>query len=142
MKPSDEEQKSHVGDMLASAQKAAEYVRNVSFDEFWDNAEKRDAVAMRLVVLGEAARGVTPETAAAIPTVPFQKIAGMRNRIAHDYGQVNFRIVWQVAKQELPNVIQELEQYLSKQKAAQALAQKISQQPPPPKQGPSFRMGM
>jgi uncharacterized protein with HEPN domain len=45
--------------MLESARKALGYVQGVSYDEFWHNSEKRDAVAMRIAAIGEAARQVT-----------------------------------------------------------------------------------
>ena len=49
------DQQTYVQDMLESARQAADYVRGLSFDQFWDDHKTRDAVAMRLQVVGEAA---------------------------------------------------------------------------------------
>jgi uncharacterized protein with HEPN domain len=54
------------------------------------------------LVAGEAAGRLTPETCAAFPGVPFRKIAGMRNRLVHDYGNVDLEIVWETAQEHIP----------------------------------------
>ena len=66
----------------------------VSFDAFWHwRSPKRDAVSLRISVLGIAAHKIDKATEAALPPIPFKNIRGMRNRIAHDYGAVDFKIV-------------------------------------------------
>jgi uncharacterized protein with HEPN domain len=84
-------------DMLESAQAVRDYVAGFSFDRFWDDFKTRDAVAMRLIVLGEAARRIDAATAAKLPTIPLSDIRSTRNRIAHDYNRVDFRIVWDIS---------------------------------------------
>ena len=56
----------------------------VSFDEFWHNTEARDAVALRISILGEAACKIDKPTEAALPTIPVKSTRGMHNRIAPD----------------------------------------------------------
>ena len=90
------DQNAYLYDMMESAQAICHYMAGVTFDDFWDNGEKRDAVAMRIAAIGDAARNVTKATEAAIPAIPFNSIRGMRNRIAHDYGKVDFREAWKV----------------------------------------------
>ncbi len=89
----------------------------VTFEAFWHNNEKRDAVALRLSVLGESAHKIDPATEAALPSVPFKSIRGMRNRIAHDYGAVDFKIVWAVTQQEIEPLIGTLESYFKSRPA-------------------------
>ncbi len=131
----------HLHDMLKSAQVAVGYVRGQTFEQFWDDAKTRDAVAMRLTVIGEAAGKVSPEMATKASGIPFHQISGLRNRIVHSYENVNFREVWKITQEDLKPLISELEKYFRQQKA-----QKISQaphqniDPPNPKPGP--RMGM
>ena len=128
------DQKAYPHDMLESAQKALGYVQGISYEEFWHNSEKRDAVAMRIAAIGEAARQVTPATEAAVPNVPFHLIRGMRNRIAHHYDKVDFVEVWKVTQQDLNPLASELGRYLTEEKHRLALAQKIKppRLPPPP----------
>lgn len=115
LKPS-KDQKAYLFDMLESAQKEIGYLKGVTYDEFWQNSEKRDAVAMRIAAIGEAARQITPVTEAAVPNVPFHLIRGMRNRIAHHYDKVDFVEVWKVTQQDLAPLVSLLERYLREEK--------------------------
>lgn len=94
-----------LSEMLESAHTVRDYVVGLSFDEFWDDFKTRDAVAMRLIVLGEAARHVDPATVAKLPAIPFADIRATRNRIAHDYSRVNFKIVWEISQADIPPLI-------------------------------------
>ena len=62
-------------------------------------------------VIGEAASRLTPEAQALFPAVPFRAMRGMRNIIAHDYGEVDLELVWQTAEADLPHLIETLEGY-------------------------------
>lgn len=104
-------QDAYLHDMLEAARLIRGYVADVTFEEFWHNSEKRDAVALRISVLGESAHKIDKTTEAALPGVPFKSIRGMRNRIAHDYGAVDFKIVWAVIQQEIAPLILALETY-------------------------------
>jgi uncharacterized protein with HEPN domain len=108
------EDDAYLHDMLEAALLIRGYMRKVSFEEFWDDSEKRDAVAMRLSVIGESAAHVTSETQRALPSVPFTQIRGLRNRIAHDYGSIDFRIVWAVTQKEISPLIAALEARVGK----------------------------
>jgi uncharacterized protein with HEPN domain len=98
--------------MLEAARLIDSYMAGVTFDQFWHQSEKRDAVALRLSVLGESAGKISQPTEAALPQIPFQAIRGLRNRIAHDYGAVDFRIVWTITQQEIKPLIAALESHL------------------------------
>jgi uncharacterized protein with HEPN domain len=136
--------RAHLHDMLESAQQAASYVAGQTFDQFWDDPKTRDAVAMRLTIVGEAARNVSPTTATAIPAVPFHQIRGLRNRIAHAYDQVDFREVWKITQNDLKPLISELERYLYELKQQQDEAERMRQiqsqtiQPQRPSNGPKL----
>ena len=104
----------YLHDMLEAARLIRNYMRNVGFEEFWHHNEKRDAVALRLSVLGEAASHVSPATQKTLPSVPFKQIRGLRNRIAHDYGAIDFKIVWEVTQKEIKPLTTALETYLKK----------------------------
>ena len=136
----------HLHDMLESARLAVSYVRGQTFEQFWDDSKARDAVAMRLTVIGEAAGRVSAETVTKLPAVPFHQIRGIRNRIAHTYDRVDFREVWTITQHDLKPLVAELEKYLQQPALRQGLAQKVQQAPhrniqtPRPRQRP--RMGM
>jgi uncharacterized protein with HEPN domain len=108
----------HLHDMLEAALLIKSYTKGVTFDEFWRSNEKRDAVALRLSVLGEAAVHISPATQKALPSIPFKEIRGLRNRIAHDYGAIDFKIVWEVTRSEIGPLIVALKAHLAKNRRA------------------------
>jgi len=111
---SSRDQDAYLYDMLDSAKLIRSYMEGVSFDQFLGNAEKRDAVAMRIAAIGDAARNVTKATERLLPSVPFPLIRGMRNRIAHHYGAVDFREVWKVTQESIGPLVSALEEHFSK----------------------------
>jgi uncharacterized protein with HEPN domain len=103
---------------LEAAHLIRRYMDGVDFEEFWDNSEKRDAVCLRLAVIGESANKIDAATATALPAVPFPSLRGLRNRIAHDYGAIDFRIVWEITQKDIEPLITTLEAHFKvKQKA-------------------------
>lgn len=111
-------QDAYLHDMLEAARLIRGYVAGITFEEFWHNSEKRDAVALRISVLGESAHKIDRTTEAALPSVPFKRIRGMRNRIAHDYGAVDLKIVWAVTRQEIAPLVLALETYFQARNAS------------------------
>jgi uncharacterized protein with HEPN domain len=101
----------HLHDMLEAACRIRDYTRKVTFDEFRNHPEKRDAVALRLSVLGEAAAHISPAAQKALASIPFRQIRGLRNRIPHDYGAIDFKIVWEVTRHEIKPLIHALEKH-------------------------------
>jgi len=138
------DQNAYIRDILDSAKQAVAYTQGLTFEQFWDDHKTRDAVAMRLHVMGESAKQLKAETAAKLGLLPVEQIRGMRNRIAHDYGRVNFRIVWKTVREDLPPLVSELEKHLQLHRPEQALrisaGPSVRTQPARPSQGP--RMGM
>ncbi|MDD3179484.1 MAG: DUF86 domain-containing protein [Opitutaceae bacterium] len=110
-KPAPKTQDAYLHDMLEAVRLIHSYMAGVTFEEFWHNSEKRDAVALRISVLGESAHKIDKTTETALPGIPFRSIRGMRNRIAHDYGAVDFKIVWAVTQKEIEPLIAALEAY-------------------------------
>lgn len=95
-------------DMLQSADLIMIYMAQCSKDEFVENIQLQDSVIRRLLVIAEAARRVSEPTRQTLPNVSWQEINGMRNRLVHDYDDVNLNIVWDVVQSEIPTLIEEL----------------------------------
>jgi uncharacterized protein with HEPN domain len=61
------------------------------------------------VGLKSSVRRLAPDTQAQFPSLPFRAMRGMRNIIAHDYGEVDLELVWKTATADLPVLIETLE---------------------------------
>ena len=55
---------------------------------------------------------VDVEIRRAHPTIPWQDIVGIRNRLVHGYFDIDFRVVWDTVIQDLPKLIDQLERLL------------------------------
>jgi uncharacterized protein with HEPN domain len=95
-------------DILQSAELIVSYTKQCSKDEFIENIQLQDAVIRRLLVIAEAARRVSEPTRQTLPNISWQEINGMRNRLVHEYDDVNLNIVWDAAQIEIPKLIAEL----------------------------------
>jgi uncharacterized protein with HEPN domain len=100
-------------DILAAARLIAVYIQDTSEAAFEANTEKQDAVIRRIEIIGEAAAHLTEQTRQAIPELPFRKMRGMRNVVAHDYGGVDLKVVWEVATVHVPEVCAVLEKFFA-----------------------------
>jgi uncharacterized protein with HEPN domain len=95
-------------DMLQSAELILSYTAQCTKDEFVANVQLQDSVIRQLLVIAEAARRVSDATRQALPNVSWQEINGMRNRLVHEYDDVNLNIVWDAVQVEIPPLIEEL----------------------------------
>ena len=61
---------------------------------------------MRLLeIIGEAANQTSREERSRYPEIPWSQIVGLRNRLIHGYDAIDFDILWQILKQDLPLLI-------------------------------------
>ena len=81
-----------------------EYTKGMSENEFLSNSMAHDAVVRQIEIIGEAARNVSDEFQEKHPTLPWIKMIGIRNKIVHEYFNVNYAIVWDTIKDDLPNL--------------------------------------
>ena len=76
---------------------------------------------VRLVeIVGEAAARVSKEAQGAYPGIPWAQIVSTRNRLIHGYDFVDYEILWQTVHEDLPALIGELENALSRDDSPQA----------------------
>ena len=66
------------------------------------------ALIRLLEMIGEAANRVSPEFQSRHPSIPWSQIIGLRNRLIHGYDALDMDILWQVLRQDLPILIEEL----------------------------------
>jgi uncharacterized protein with HEPN domain len=71
------------------------------------------AVVRLLEIIGESASRVSELRRSAIPSIEWHAIRGMRNRIVHNYDNVDLDIVWVIISEDLPALIESLEREVS-----------------------------
>jgi uncharacterized protein with HEPN domain len=78
------------------------YTRGLSENEFLSHAMAKDAVVREIEIIGEAANHISDEFQVEHPEIPWMKVIGIRNKIVHEYFNVNFSIVWDTVQDDLP----------------------------------------
>jgi uncharacterized protein with HEPN domain len=94
--------------MRGTSENARRYVAGMSFSEFLADNKIQDAIVMNLLNVGETARKIVehfPAFAAAHPEIPWKSMRGMRNRIAHDYFDLDFQAIWTTVGSDLHALI-------------------------------------
>lgn len=97
--------------MMQSARLALSYVEGMSREDFLADSRTQQAVIMNLIIIGEAAAKLMQDHAAftqAHPDVPWHRMKGMRNRIAHGYFDTDLEIVWDTVQLALPDLLARL----------------------------------
>ena len=89
------------------------YVSGVDESDFLENAEKQDAVIRQLQIIGEAVKRLSEELRAAYPDIPWREVAGMRDKLVHDYFGVDLQFVWITAAQDVPALKPQIERVLA-----------------------------
>lgn len=92
---------------LASATNA------VDRENFIDDEILKRACVRAIEVIGEATKQVPEDFRAKYPAVEWKKMAGMRDRLIHDYFGVDYYIVYQVAREKAPKLAAEMEIIIS-----------------------------
>lgn len=96
-------------EMLESIRLIQQYTDGVSFESFEGQQLLRDAVILRIAILGEAASHLRDEDKARWPAVPWRIVTDMRNRLIHGYFAVRLDLVWQVVVADLPSLAAQLQ---------------------------------
>jgi len=99
----------YAGQMLDLARKMDVRLREVPRAEYDADEDLRLAVTHLVQMFGEAARHVSKAFKEAHPSVPWADAIAMRHKVVHDYLHVDYGIVWDVAREEIPGLIRELE---------------------------------
>jgi uncharacterized protein with HEPN domain len=102
-------------DILEAARLIASYIEDTTETDFRADKQKQDAVIRRIEIIGEATAHLTDQTRKTIPDLPFRKMRGMRNIIAHDYANVDLKIVWEVATLHVPEIRAVLTEFFARQ---------------------------
>ncbi|MEX2138434.1 MAG: DUF86 domain-containing protein [Pirellulales bacterium] len=99
-------------DIIDAAQKARGFVENLTRDQFATDDKTQFAVVRALEIIGEAAKRIPMDIRTQHVNVPWRSMAGIRDKLIHDYVSVNLDIVWKTVQEDLPSLIPLIEQVL------------------------------
>lgn len=99
--------------MLDAAKAIQEHIKGKKQSDLDKNRLFLGGVIRELLVIGEAANAVSTHVKTQI-LLPWKEVIGMRNQLVHAYFEINHKIIWITATEDIPRLISELEKFLSK----------------------------
>ncbi len=78
-------------------------------DAFFADRKTQDAVIRNIEIIGQAVKGISDKTRTFESAVPWRQIAGMRDKLIHEYFGVDLNLVWDVVERKLPVLRPQLE---------------------------------
>ena len=98
----------YISHILEAVKKIAKFIANSDFDDFKQNELAQSAVIRELGVIGEAAKELSEDFKKKHADIPWKKIVGMRDKLIHDYFEIDVEAVWKTTKEDLPDLKQKL----------------------------------
>lgn len=83
----------YVEEILEAIQRIMRYTSGGE-QEFFSRPMIQDAVALNLIVIGEATKNLSPQSTGKAPEIAWKQVAGMRDRLTHAYAATDPQIVW------------------------------------------------
>jgi len=86
-----------------------EFTKGIGFYEFEKDKMRKLAVERQLEIIGQAANKISKETQDILENIPWGNIIGLRNKLAHDYGEILAERIWAISKNSIQELLKELE---------------------------------
>jgi uncharacterized protein with HEPN domain len=85
-----------------------EFTKSIFFIDFEKDKMRKLAVERQLEIIGQAANKISKETQDTLRNIPWTKIIGLRNKLAHDYGEILAERIWNISKISIPELLTEI----------------------------------
>ncbi len=107
--------KDYLEDILRYAKIIQKQTSNLTFNDFEQDEAKTLAVMMAFMIIGEATKNIPDEFRNLYQQVEWRKMAGMRDKIIHEYSRVRLITLWNTSQEKIPELIEKLEAIVNEQ---------------------------
>jgi len=101
-------------DIINSLDKIFKYTKGLEYQDFISDEKTIDAVERNFEIIGEAVKNLPEDFRNNYPNIPFKQVAGMRDKLIHDYFGVDYEIVWKTINAKLPDFYNNIKQIIDK----------------------------
>jgi uncharacterized protein with HEPN domain len=88
--------------ILDAVKRIESYINGIACEEFLENEMVQAAIIREMEIIGEAAKRLPENFKTGHPDIPWRKMAGMRDKLVHDYMGVDIDAVWDTVDRDLP----------------------------------------
>lgn len=99
----------HIRDAIEAIER---YTENIDFKMLENDVMRQDAIVREFEILGEAAKNVSAKMRNAYNEVPWQKMSDMRNKLTHEYFDVDLDVVWKTIRDDLPELKKQIQKII------------------------------
>lgn len=99
----------YLADMREAIVRIQGYTSAITYGQFLADSKTQDAVIRNIEILGEAAKHLPTTLTSTHQDIAWKSIAGMRDKLVHDYFGVNVDILWDVLTTKLPVLLKQID---------------------------------
>ena len=88
------------------------YLVNTEFSAFMENSMMRFACIKQMEIIGEASNHISDETKSKFSSIQWAQIIGMRHIFVHEYFGIDTALVWEIIKNDVPELKEKIKQIL------------------------------
>jgi len=107
--------KPYLEHILQECEFLIEKSKTIALEDFIGDPVLMRAFTRSLEIIGEAVKNLPDEFREKYPEIPWKEIAGMRDKLIHEYFGVNYKIVWKTIQQEIPRLKNQVEEIMKKE---------------------------
>jgi uncharacterized protein with HEPN domain len=101
----DRDLRDYINDLVEACEDILSFTRGMSYSDFAGDKKTINAVIRSLEVIGEATKKLPRSFRDSYPDVPWKRMAGMRDKLIHEYFGVDTQMVWQVVERHIPDIL-------------------------------------